>query len=48
MEAQLITAMMVQRLRPKLAPGQRVELSSATTLKPRHGLSMILGPAVPG
>jgi cytochrome P450 len=44
MEAQLMTAMMVQRLRPRLAPGHRVVLSSAATLKPRHGMKMVLGP----
>jgi cytochrome P450 len=43
MEAQLITAMMAQRLRPRLVPGHRVELSSATTLKPRQALTMTLG-----
>ncbi len=44
MEEQLITAMMVQRLRPRLAPRQRVVPSSSTTLKPRHGMKMTLGP----
>jgi cytochrome P450 len=45
MEAQIITAMMVQRLRPRLLPGHRVELSSASTLKPRGGLPVTLDPA---
>jgi cytochrome P450 len=45
MEAQIITAMMAQRLRPKLVPGHRVELSAATTLRPRHGMKMTLGRA---
>jgi cytochrome P450 len=48
MEAQLITAMMAQRLRPKLVPGHRVEISSATTLKARHGLKMTLDATVGG
>ena len=43
MEAQLITAMMTQRLRPRLVPGHRVEPSSLGTLRPRHGLKMTLG-----
>jgi cytochrome P450 len=45
MEAQLITAMMVQRLRPRLVPGQRVVPASVATLKPRHPLKMTLGAA---
>jgi cytochrome P450 len=47
MEAQLITVMMVQRVRPRLVPGQRIVPSSASTLKPRRGLKMTLG-AAPG
>ena len=43
MEAQLITAMMVQRLRPRLVPGHRVVPASSAILKPRHGLKMTLG-----
>ncbi len=43
MEAQLIVAMMMQRMRPKLVPGHRVVPSSATMLKPRHGMKMTLG-----
>jgi cytochrome P450 len=46
MEAQLITAMMVQRLRPRLVPGHGVAPSSATTLTVRHGLKMTLATAV--
>ena len=45
MEAQLITAMMVQRLRPRLVPGHRVEPVSRTSLQPRDGVKVILGPA---
>jgi cytochrome P450 len=43
MEAQLITVMMAQRLRPRLVPGHRVVVSSMSTLKPRHGMKMTLG-----
>lgn len=44
MEAQLITAMMVRKLRPRLVPGHhRVVPASASTLKPRGGLRMTLG-----
>jgi cytochrome P450 len=42
MQAQLITAMMVQRLRPRLVPGHRVAPASGTTLKTRHGMKMTL------
>jgi cytochrome P450 len=42
-ECQLITAMMVQRLRLKLVPGHRVEPLSSMTLKPRYGVKMTLG-----
>lgn len=45
MEAQLITAMMAQRLRPRLVPGHPVVRTSATRLKPRHGMKMTLGAA---
>jgi cytochrome P450 len=45
MEGQLITARMVQRFRPTLVPGHRVELSSQSSLKPRHGMKMTLSPA---
>jgi cytochrome P450/geranylgeranyl pyrophosphate synthase len=46
MEAQLITAMMVRRLRPRLVPGHRVVPAAVSSLKPRHGMKMTLG-AVP-
>jgi cytochrome P450 len=42
MEAQLITAMTAQRLRPRLVPGHPVSPSSVGTLKPRHGMLMRL------
>ena len=42
MEAQLIVAMMMQRLRPKLVPGHRVVPASTTMLKPRYGMKMTL------
>jgi hypothetical protein len=42
MEAQLVTAMIVQRYRPRLAPGHRVMPASETLLKPRYGMKMIL------
>jgi cytochrome P450 len=45
LEAQLLTVRIVQRYRPRLVPGQRVVLSSATTLKPRDGMKMTLEPA---
>jgi cytochrome P450 len=45
MEAQLITAMMVQRLRPRLVPGHRVVPTSSTTLQPRYEMKMTLRPA---
>ena len=43
MEAQLITAMMAQRMRPRLVPGHRVVPASLATLKPRYGMKMTLG-----
>jgi cytochrome P450 len=45
MEAQLIAAMMVQRLRPKLVSRQPVSPSSVGTLKPRNGIRMTLDAA---
>jgi cytochrome P450 len=47
MEAQLITARMIQRLRPRLVPGQRVVPGSLGVLKPRREMKMTLG-AAPG
>jgi cytochrome P450 len=49
MECQLITAMMVRRLRSRLVPGHRVVPSTSMTLKPRYGIKMTLGsPRPPG
>jgi cytochrome P450 len=45
MEAQLITAMMVQRFRPALIPGHRPAPIAASSLKTRDGMQMTLGPA---
>jgi cytochrome P450 len=42
MEAQLITAMMARRMRPRLVSGHPVSPSSVGTLKARHGMKMIL------
>jgi cytochrome P450 len=42
MEAQLITAMMAQRVRPRLALGHRVVPAAVSTLKPRYGMKMTL------
>jgi cytochrome P450 len=44
MEAQLITAMMVQRFRPTLVPGHRPVPVAASSLKTRHGMHMTLVP----
>jgi cytochrome P450 len=40
MEGTLIAAMLAQRYRPRRVPGRKVELASASTLKPKHGLKM--------
>lgn len=42
MEATFATAILVQRLRPRLVPGHRVVPASASTLKPRYGMKMQL------
>jgi cytochrome P450 len=42
METQLITVMMLQRLRATLVPGHRVVPSSSMTLKARYGMKMTL------
>jgi cytochrome P450 len=48
MEAQLLTAMMVQRMRPRLVPGHRVvPTGGGGVLEPRHGMKMTLGAALP-
>lgn len=47
MEAQLITATVLQRFRPWLVPGHPVELGPLITLRPRHGLRMGLERVAP-
>lgn len=42
MEGQLILAMIAQRYRIEIAPGQRVEPEPAITLRPRDGLRVVL------
>jgi cytochrome P450 len=44
MEAQLIVAMVSQRFRLELVPGAAVEPKPGITLRPRHGLPMLLHP----
>lgn len=39
-ESLLIIAMIARRVRPRLVPGQRIELTSWTALKPRYGMKM--------
>lgn len=46
-EGVLLLALIAQRYELTLAPGQRVEMELAVTLRPRHGLSMILQPRGP-
>ncbi len=41
-EMQLVVAMVARRYRLTLVPGWRVELDPGTTLRPRHGLRMVL------
>ncbi len=45
MELTLVISMLVQSFRFRLAPGARVEPRPMLSLRPRDGLSMILGPA---
>jgi cytochrome P450 len=47
MEMQLVVAMVARRFRLTLAPGFRVELDPGITLRPRHGIPMLLHPATP-
>ena len=44
MEAQIILATLVQRLRLDLVPGHPVELEPLVTLRPRHGILMFAKP----
>ncbi|XXX79857.1 cytochrome P450 [Sorangium sp. So ce134] len=45
MEAQILLAVLLRRLRARLVPGQTVSPQAVTTLRPRHGLKMTLHPA---
>lgn len=47
MEARLVLATLLQRLRPALAPGHEPELQAALSLQPRHGLSITVTPRAP-
>jgi cytochrome P450 len=42
MEAQILAATLAQRFRPRVVPGAKVVPSSASTLKPKHGLPVVL------
>ncbi|HTQ12381.1 MAG TPA: cytochrome P450 [Rhizomicrobium sp.] len=42
LEASLILATLAQRFRPRLAPGQDIELVARITLRPRDGMKMML------
>ncbi len=44
MEGSLVLASLVQRWRPRLVPGHLVEPQALITLRPRHGMRMILQP----
>ena len=43
-EATLLLATLAQRYRLGLAPGHRVEPQGLITLRPRHGMNMVLTP----
>jgi cytochrome P450 len=42
MEGALVLATMAQRFRPRLVPGHPVEMQPLVTLRPKHGMKMIL------
>lgn len=42
MEGVFAAAVLVQRLRPRLVPGHKVEVAAMSTLKPRHGMRMTM------
>ena len=44
MEGIMLMATLAQRWRFRLVPGHRVELQPLITLRPRHGMRMILEP----
>ncbi len=41
-ESKLIVAQVAQRFEPNLVPGHRIEPYAATTMRPRHGMRMIV------
>jgi cytochrome P450 len=41
-EAMLILASLAQRFRLRLAPDQKVEPQGLITLRPRHGMKMVI------
>ncbi|WP_438000336.1 cytochrome P450 [Sorangium sp. So ce185] len=45
MEAQILLAVLLRRLRTRLVPGRPVSPQAVTTLRPRHALTMTLHPA---
>ncbi|WP_394824355.1 cytochrome P450 [Pendulispora albinea] len=47
MEAQILLAMIVQRYRLELLPGARVAAEPVVTLRPRHGMPMMITPRAP-
>ncbi len=42
MEAAIAVSWLVRRFRFELAPGERVQMEAALTLRPKHGLNMVL------
>jgi len=42
MEGSLVLATIAQRFKPRLAPGHPVEIQPLVTLRPKHGMKMIL------
>ena len=46
LEAKLLLATILQRYTPRTAPGYRLELNPVITLRPRHGMPMILIPTI--
>lgn len=47
MEMQIIIALVAQRFRIDLSPGFRLELDPSVTLRPKHGVDVVLRPAPP-
>lgn len=48
MEATIVLATLLRRYRVSLAPGHPVELHASVTLRPRHGIRMVLHPRESG